>query len=104
MEKKNSKISITIGFVIAFIGYSFWKFLWPGAFYHLISVALVCYTYTIHNECNTLKWNKLTFVPFMVSINMLLDELIRTPCVINWTEYVSIMCVILYICTKKKIS
>ena len=96
-----SKIALLIGFISAFIGYSFWEYLWNSAFYQFIAFAFVSYTFAIFNECQSITWKKIAFIPFIASANALTDELFSCGFVFNWSEYVSLGFIAIYLYFKK---
>lgn len=96
-----SKIALLIGFISAFIGYSFWDYLWNSAFYQFIAFAFVSYTFAIFNECQSITWKKIALIPLVASINALTDELFSCGYVFNWSEYVSLGFIAIYLYLKK---
>jgi hypothetical protein len=103
VERRESKVIYTIGFVSTFIGYSFYKCLWADAFYHLMAVSFVCYTYCFWAESRSDIWRKLTFIGFVACCNNLTDELIGEPCVFSYSEYISIVIISIYTFKKEVI-
>ena len=96
-----SKYALTSGFISAFIGYSFHKCLWYMAFYHLIAFAFVAYTFAIFKECETIRWKKISFIVFISALNAFTDELSFSAMVFNWSEYVSLGIIAIYLYFKK---
>jgi len=96
-----SKIALLIGFISAFIGYSFWDYLWNSAFYQFIAFAFVSYTFAIFNECQSITWKKIALIPLVASINAFTDELFSYGYVFNWSEYVSLGFIAIYLYLKK---
>ena len=102
MESPVNKVAFITGLSSALIGYSFWGYLWNDAFYHFISVSFVCYTFIIHRKAKSLVWQKLTFFGFVAASNALMDEIKGTANVFDWSEYISILVVLIYIFVRKK--
>ena len=102
MESQKNKIVFVVGLTSAFVGYSFWEYLWHDAFYHLISVAFVAYTFIIFNNAKSRIWSNLTFVAFISSCNALFDELKNTGCDFDYTEYFSLIIIIFFIFARNK--
>lgn len=103
VEKLKSKVVYWTGFSAAFIGTSFWECMYKGSYYHFTTVAFVAYTYVIHNECTSVKWKKISFIPLIACVNALMDEILGTACEVNWTEYVSLLFIIIHLFFRSKI-
>lgn len=101
VHKRLSKIALIGGFISAFIGYSFHECLWYMAFYHLIALAFVGYTYALYNETTLPLWRRLTFIVFIASVNAFTDELTGQAMVFNWSEYISVLIIAIYLYLKK---
>jgi len=101
VHNRYSKVALFGGFISAFIGYSFHKCLWYMAFYQLISLAFVFYTFALYNETTLPKWRKITFIPFIASLNAFTDEITYSAMVFNWSEYVSLAIIAIYLYYKK---
>lgn len=101
VHKQVSKIALISGFISAFVGYSFHGYLWYGAFYHLIALAFVGYTYALYNETTLTFWRKITFIIFIASLNAFTDELIGQAMLFNWSEYISLLIIAIYLYLKK---
>ena len=71
------------------------------AFYHLISFAFVAYTFAIFKECETIRWKKVSFIVFISALNAFTDELSFCGWVFNWSEYVSLGIIAIYLYLKK---
>lgn len=84
--KSRSGIVLIVGFVSCFIAYSFYKLLWEGAFYDLISLSFACYTYVIYTLSKG-KWSLFSFVVFLTALNALIDELVFDPTITSTNEY-----------------
>jgi hypothetical protein len=102
MEKRLSKYTLIGGFVSAFVGYSFWDYLWKGSYYQLITMAFCFYTYTIYNECSTNVWKCISFCIFISTINAFHDELIGQGTVFDYSEYFSFLTIIIFIFVTKR--
>lgn len=101
VHNSKSKVALISGFISAFIGYSFHEWLWYMAFYHLVALAFACYTFALFNETTLIKWRKITFIPFIASLNSLTDEICYNAMVFNWSEYVSLAIIAIYLYYKK---
>lgn len=101
VRNKVSKYALLSGFLSAFVGYSFHECLWYGAFYHLIAFAFVSYTFAIFNECESITWRKIAFIVFISALNAFTDELTFSAMVFNWSEYVSLFAIAIYLYFKK---
>jgi len=101
VNNKFSKWALITGFFSALVGYSFWECLWNSAFYQLISLSFVCYTFAIFNECEQNLWKKIAIIPLIASINALTDELFYCGYIFNWSEYLSLAIIAIYLYYKK---
>lgn len=103
VEKRSSKIAYITGFISLFVGYSFWKYLWDGAFYQLMAFGLLCYAFSFYNEAKNKTWEIITYIGLFACINNFTDELSGLACTFNWSEYLSIIFAIIFLVYKRYI-
>jgi hypothetical protein len=101
MENPKNKISFIIGLSSACIGYSFHQYLWNDAFFHLMSLSFVAYSFIVFNKAKSQLWRTLTFSSFIVSCNILFDEFNNNGFIFDFTEILSLIIILIYIFTRK---
>jgi len=94
IQENKTTILLSIGFLCAFIGYSFHSLLWDGAFYHLTSLAFVLFLLRIYLK-STGKDSLLAFVVLATSVNSFIDEIFFNPKLIELNEYIGFLLIII---------
>jgi len=101
VEKISSKIAYILGFISLFVGFTFWKCLWDGAFYHLMAFGLLCYTFSFYNEAKNKVWKIITYIGLIACINNFTDEAAGEACTFNWSEYLCLIFSIIFLVNKR---
>lgn len=99
MNKPKSTLLFShLGFWSAFVGYTFHPLLGTEWFFYLISLAFVFYTLALRVSSSG-RWY---WIPLICSTNAMIDEVRFTATVLDWSEYVSFILILLVIFVERK--